>query len=225
MSTYPEEISIHFMSYANISFKAEIYAEELNIEWGDGGISVYRHPDFTTISHDFFCEGLINIQITGKNISYLNVSRLSLTSLSLSYCSQLEYLDCSVNELTELDLTTCPNLEELYCNSNNLIQLNLPAHPKLLQINVSYNILKQLDITNCESLQYIYCSNNHLDTFLFNKNIPLHYLDIGNNLFTDKELNQIFQQLSFQNEKDRIYYGQNPDSEFCNIQLLKEKGK
>ena len=34
MNIYPEEIEILFMSYAQISFKTEIAANELEINWG-----------------------------------------------------------------------------------------------------------------------------------------------------------------------------------------------
>ena len=37
-----EEIQIRFISYAHIPFKAEIEAENLQIDWGDGQYSQYR---------------------------------------------------------------------------------------------------------------------------------------------------------------------------------------
>ena len=36
MNISAEEFHIHFISYANIPFKAGIYASDLSIDWGDG---------------------------------------------------------------------------------------------------------------------------------------------------------------------------------------------
>ena len=39
MNISAEEFHIHFISYANIPFKAGIYASDLSIDWGDGTTS------------------------------------------------------------------------------------------------------------------------------------------------------------------------------------------
>ena len=40
MNISAEEFHIHFISYANIPFKAGIYASDLSIDWGDGTSSI-----------------------------------------------------------------------------------------------------------------------------------------------------------------------------------------
>lgn len=219
MNTYPEEIDILFMSYAQISFKAEIQAESFEINWGDGNISTYRNNLFSVINHDFANEGLQSIRITGINISSLKVSHLSLNAIILSNCPHLEYLDCSVNELSKLDLSHCPALEELHCNSNNIRKLNLTHQSHLQQANLSYNLLESLDITSCTSLQFLYCSENRLSDLNLKSKIPLRCLDISNNLLEWESLAHILQQLSYPTDNRIIHYTQNPGTDFCNYKI------
>ncbi len=42
MNISAEEFHIHFISYANIPFKAGIYASDLSIDWGDGTSSILK---------------------------------------------------------------------------------------------------------------------------------------------------------------------------------------
>lgn len=60
-----EEIQIRFISYAHIPFKAEIEAENLQIDWGDGQYSQYRGKHFHP-SHTYAHEGTFLIRMTGK---------------------------------------------------------------------------------------------------------------------------------------------------------------
>lgn len=192
MKTYPEEIHILFVSYAQIPLKIEIYADSTEIDWGDGNRSGSQN---FSVMHEFKTEGTYHIRISGKKITGLNISRSNLISLQLR-CPALEYLDCSVNELNELDLSHCPALEELYCNSNNLTQIDLSGLQHLQQANLSYNLLKTLDITLCRKLNALHCYANHLSTFKF-KPIPfLNFLDLGNNLLNQDQVNDILNQLS-----------------------------
>ena len=211
------------MSYANIPFKAEIYAQELDIDWGDGSVSTYRGHRFYTVIHDFNCEGLQQIQLKGKYINGMNISRLSLTALTLVHCPHLEYLDCSVNELHQLNLGECPLIEELYCNSNNLRTLDLSHQIRLQQANLSYNILQTLNIKPCKTLQSLVCSFNQLLSLEVDATIPLHHLDIKNNLLTAETLNQVFAQLQKTNGQTVLYYSQNPGTDCCDTTILKNR--
>ena len=168
MNISAEEFHIHFISYANIPFKAGIYASDLSIDWGDGTSSILKEKQYFNIVHHYQQEGLFHIKISGHRISNLNVSRLNLVDLQLEHCPSLEYLNCSINELKELDLSSCPALEELHCNSNNLQTLDLSSNPKLMQLNVSYNLLETLDLSLCPKLQSLYCSFNHLTSVCLN---------------------------------------------------------
>lgn len=213
MKTDLEEINILFMSYADIRFKAEISAREVEIHWGDGNISTYSGESFYTITRKFTCEGMQSIRISGTDITSLNVSRLSLTALSLLNCPNLEYLDCSVNELDRLDFSKCPRLEEIYCNSNNLQRIDLTGLTHLRQANLSYNALQSLDITPCKKLQNLFCSNNHLIHFVADENVPLEYLNLGYNLLSKNQLTQIYNIMVRSNRNATLRTSQNPGSE------------
>ena len=188
MNISAEEFHIHFISYANIPFKAGIYASDLSIDWGDGTSSILKEKQYFNIVHHYQQEGLFHIKISGHRISNLNVSRLNLVDLQLEHCPSLEYLNCSINELKELDLSSCPALEELHCNSNNLQTLDLSSNPKLMQLNVSYNLLETLDLSLCPKLQSLYCSFNHLTSVCLNHCRDILYIDLCNNLLNKEKL-------------------------------------
>lgn len=219
MNIYPEEIDMLYMSYAQISFKAEVYAESIEVNWGDGTISTYRNH-FSVLEHNFTNEGLQTIQIKGNAIDGLKIPRLSLTSLTFKHCLHLKYLDCSINELNLLDLSHCLTLEELYCNSNNIAKLDLPHQPHLQQANLSYNLLKSLDISACTELQFLHCNENRLSHLRLNSRIPLQYLDISNNLLEWEALEEIFQQQPHPENNKIIHYAQNPGTDFYNHKIL-----
>ena len=96
MNISAEEFHIHFISYANIPFKAGIYASDLSIDWGDGTSSILKEKQYFNIVHHYQQEGLFHIKISGHRISNLNVSRLNLVDLQLEHCPSLEYLNCSI---------------------------------------------------------------------------------------------------------------------------------
>ena len=50
MNISAEEFHIHFISYANIPFKAGIYASDLSIDWGDGTSSILKENNTSTSS-------------------------------------------------------------------------------------------------------------------------------------------------------------------------------
>lgn len=222
MNSYPGEIDILFRNYGSISFKIEISAEELEINWGDGDVLTCCKKGWLTIEHEFHAEREFLVRIKGRRIAGLNVARLNLLALSLR-CPQLEYLDCSVNELSELDLSHCPLLEELYCNSNNIVNLSLPRHSRLLQANVSYNRLEKLDVSGCTSLRALYGSGNCLVRVRLNAESSLSYLDLGNNLLDENELSSIFRHFAPKYGKGVIHYMQNPGTDSCDISSLKTK--
>ena len=220
MNISAEEFHIHFISYANIPFKAGIYASDLSIDWGDGTSSILKEKQYFNIVHHYQQEGLFHIKISGHRISNLNVSRLNLVDLQLEHCPSLEYLNCSINELKELDLSPCPALEELHCNSNNLQTLDLSSNPKLMQLNASYNLLETLDLSLCPKLQSLYCSFNHLTSVCLNHCRDILYIDLCNNLLNKEKL---FSQLPHRTKRAMIYYLENPGSEFSDYHLLKLK--
>jgi len=223
MNHLPEEICMHFMSYAGIPFTAEIYAHDLNIDWGDGVISSFRNSHYFSLQHEYETEGLYMIHISGLRISGLNVSRLSLTELFLLNCPALEYLNCAVNELEQLDLSACPVLEDLICNSNNLRKMDFSSNPRLLQINASYNLMTKLDVTACACLQCLCCSYNRLVQLRLEGCHLLNSLDCSANVLDRYSLENVFRDLSVKVHKGLICYSENPGSETVDSDLLQSK--
>lgn len=222
MNGYPEEIDILLKGYGPITFQIGISAEEVEINWGGGDILTHPKKGWMSAEHEFNTKEEFLVQVKGKRIVGLNVSRLNLIALSLN-CPDLEYLDCSVNELNRLDLAHCPALEELYCNSNNIENLLFPRQLRLVQANVSYNKLESLDVSGCTSLKALYGSSNKLTQVRLSAESPLSYLDLGNNLLDRNALNSIFRHFAPRQEKGVIHYMQNPGTDGCDVSLLKAK--
>lgn len=226
MDKYSEEIiTIHFVSYAGIPFKAEISADELLIDWGDGEQTDYCGKKYHQICRSFPFEGLYKIRISGKKISYLDVSRLCLSEIKLEHCVHLEHLNCSVNELTELNLEDCPALEELYCNSNNLQTIDFSKNPEISFIQASYNQLTNLEICHCAKLIALYCSNNYLHVLNASGCLLLININISSNRFDKNELTSFLKQFSYRSkpETPTIYYYPNPAGEYDDEDILKPK--
>lgn len=82
MNISAEEFHIHFISYANIPFKAGIYASDLSIDWGDGTSSILKEKQYFNIVHHYQQEGLFHIKISGHRISNTLISIIVSTHLS-----------------------------------------------------------------------------------------------------------------------------------------------
>lgn len=223
MSQLPEEIYLHFMNDAGNPFTAEIYAHDLNIDWGDGSVSTFRNNHYFSIRHLYSSEGHFVIHIQGIHITGLQVSRQGISLLSLLHCPHLEFLNCSVNELEHLDLTNCPALEELICNSNNLKKIDLSAALQLVYLNISYNLLTELDVTPCRNLQSLCCSYNRLLHISIQNCLQLSNLQCNANQLDKKQLTKIFKQLPPQTTHAMICYIKNPGDENINKATLKAK--
>lgn len=221
-----EVVTLRFINYTSIPFKAEIYADNLIIDWGDGEISNYKNTkNCLNLLHYYESEGTQQIKITGNNIFQLNLSGQNICELSFQNCRNLEYLNCSGNELFTLDIRECEILEELHCNSNNLTELIIPELNKLNQINISYNKLSKLQLANCSTLQTLYCAYNKLTGLDFSDNSLLNDINISHNFLTPECINHLFQQLSPQSEQDYaiIHYPGNPGFENCDVHILSVK--
>ena len=90
MNISAEEFHIHFISYANIPFKAGIYASDLSIDWGDGtsSILILQHrPSLSarrTVSYQNFrppdfkseCQPVKFSRFTTRTLSFFGISEL-----------------------------------------------------------------------------------------------------------------------------------------------------
>ena len=93
MNISAEEFHIHFISYANIPFKAGIYASDLSIDWGDGTSSILKEKQYFNIVHHYQQEGLFHIKISGHRISNQPIKFSRFTTRTLSFFGISELFD------------------------------------------------------------------------------------------------------------------------------------
>ena len=86
------------------------------------------------------------------DLTYLNVSSNSLTSMDLSKNTKLVTLVCDNNQLRSLDTSNNARLVNLYCFNNKLTSLDLSKNPSLKILQCQQNSLGKLDISSNENL-------------------------------------------------------------------------
>ncbi len=134
--------------------------------------SYFPDANFRSYLYGLYSKGYITPSDVNSRTS-LTPSSKSISSLQgVEYFTQLTYLNCSSNSLTSLNLSALTKLTSLDCHSNNLV--NLGTLPSSLQtINCSNNkfaslsitehsSLTSLDISNTTSINTLYCYNNAL---------------------------------------------------------------
>jgi len=149
--------------------------------WADNlGCSV---NEFITLQDQRFSKGTIAPYpwIKDGRIIQIDVRKMNLTKLDLSYCPEIETIFCSDNKLTELDLsrtpkleflncdrnpiqkvdlTHVPNLTNFWCNNGQLTELDLSCSSKLISLHCGHNSLKTLDLLACSNLELLYLRGN-----------------------------------------------------------------
>ncbi len=117
------------------------------------------------------------------NITSLDCSRNSLTSLDVSHNKELEKLICVKNSLTRLNVSKNTALKELYCMDNSLTHLDVSHNKALEYLNCSDNSLTSLDVSKNEELMGLGCAKNPLTSLDVSKNAKLKELYCkGNNI-------------------------------------------
>ena len=100
-----------------------------------------------------------------SELTKLDLSFCSLTTLNVSQNSKLIYFSVVSSNLTSLDISNNNALEELYCQINKLTSLNVSQNAKLVKLHVRNNNLISLDVSNNNALKELDCSNNCLTSF------------------------------------------------------------
>lgn len=100
----------------------------------------------------------------------------SFSTLDLSSNTKLTYLDCAPNlSLTSLNVRYCPDLENLICYSTSIQSLNLAYNSKLKSVScyntklvslslINKNQLASINVKNTPTLESLDCYNNVLTT-------------------------------------------------------------
>lgn len=121
-------------------------------------------------------------------ITNLNCSRNTLTSIDVSNNSKLTTLNCSNNSFSVLDVTNNVVLMSLYCTDNNLSNINTSQNTNLINFWCQRNAITSLDVSNNILLEQFICSNNLLSNIDVTNNIALKSFTIGQNSLTNLDL-------------------------------------
>ena len=167
--------------------------EDDNGYWGKDGILALPFKGYEgEIGRDAFKE----INLSGKNISTLkgieyfteltslDCSNNSLTSLDLSKNTKLTYLNVSINGLTTLSLSKNLSLTKLLCGTNKLTRLELYDNKSLSYLDCNNNYLKNLALPLSAELTEVYCQNNALTTLSLNDRTGVKVLNANYNSLT-----------------------------------------
>ncbi len=97
-----------------------------------------------------------------SNLTYLNCSHNTITTLDVNSLTNLTYLNCSSNLLTSLLVNNLINLTYLNCFSNRLASLSVNSLINLTYLNCSDNGLPSLTVSSLINLTSLICNNNYL---------------------------------------------------------------
>ena len=126
------------------------------------------------------------------NLTKLNVSYNSLTTLDVSKNTSLTELYADNNSLTSLDVSKNTSLTKLYINNNELTELDVTKNIALTSLDVgnhdfeyaNENKLTELDVSNNTALTYLAAKDTKLTTLDVSNNKALTYLDACSNNIT-----------------------------------------
>jgi hypothetical protein len=90
-------------------------------------------------SLNFSGNNLESFRYDGKNLTYLNCSFCSLTSLDINGSSGLETIHCENNQLSALAIDGLSKLRDLYCKGNRLTSLDVSKTPSIDRLDCSAN--------------------------------------------------------------------------------------
>ncbi len=96
------------------------------------------------------------------NLSTLDCSGNSLSSLNVSNNAELTVLDCANNGISTLDVSNNTLLTNLDCSGNNISTLDLTTNSALTVLDCSSCQLTTLDVSMLTNLTKLYCFSNSI---------------------------------------------------------------
>ena len=188
------------------NFKAALIALGVDLN-SDGFIQCSEAAAFTGYIIDVNNQGISDL--TGieafPNITILNCSYNSLTSLNVSSNTALNFLicnnnllqsldvssltalyqlDCSYNQLTDLDVSSNIALKLFFCGNNLLTDLDVSSNIALTDFGCESNALLGLNVSSNTALTFLACNFNSLTSLDVSSNTALNFLSCGNNSLT-----------------------------------------
>jgi hypothetical protein len=165
------------------------------IDWGDG-----LQPETVTLAyegerftHEYFADAVLNIVITGENITGLACSEIyeyTLKTMDVSKNPALQELSCGYNGLTALDVSQNAALKKLWCYDSDLNTLDISHNPALTELYCHFNHLTVLDVSKNPALEVLHCPNNDLTALDISKNPVLKNLNCYYNGLTELDLSR-----------------------------------
>ncbi|WP_452218537.1 leucine-rich repeat protein [Lacinutrix undariae] len=167
------------------NFKTYLVGNTLINTDGDSEISCAEATAFTGAIN---CASLSISNLTGieafVNISGLDVSYNTLTSLDVSANTALTFLSCSTNSLTSLSVSTNIALEWLIIRDNSLTNIDLSTNTNLQNLYCQGNLLTNLDLSTNTALVFLYANDNAITSLDVSSNTTLSRLYSNNNSLT-----------------------------------------
>jgi len=129
--------------------------------------------------------GEIECSLAAAYTGTLDVSSQGISDLTgIEAFTQITGLNCSLNSLTSLNVSANTALTDLECDGNALTSLDVTHNTVLAQMQCEYNQLTSLNVSGLTSLYYLLCNNNQLTTLNVSTNTDLSDLECNNNSIT-----------------------------------------
>lgn len=146
-----------------------------------------------------------------EGVLYLDLSNSGISDLTgIEAFVDIANLDCQNNMLTSLDLTFNTDLQSLFCNENELADLNILANDQLISLQCSDNLLTTLNVSGNPSLNDITCVRNLLTDLDLSTNAGLYQIVAHENQLTS---------ITFPNSSSLLEVVWLYDNNFVNLDL------
>jgi len=184
---YHYTASVHLVYIPDYAFLDALFGQVIDNN-GDGAFSYDE------------VEGVNALNVSGKNIqdltgieAFKNLGNLrcssnDLTSIELSFNTQLDYLDLFANDIAFLDVSNNTALRKLICPSNILKTLDVSHDTLLTYLDCSQNSIDSLDVSNNKNLIGLVCTYNDLTSLDISQNPDLKSLHCGGNKIEQLDL-------------------------------------
>jgi len=205
---------IEIVDIVDINFLHTLIEQGVDTD-GDSLISYDEAEAITDLNINNYWTSIRIVDLSGieafANLTELDVSVNSLTSLDISKNNALSVLKCYSNQLSSLDVSSNDHLTELSCFGNELSNLNISNNNVLSVLDCQINELTALDVSNNSALTELDCGRNELTSLDVAHNIHLTELWCSSNELTTLDV-------SNNTELRILWYGVN---QLANVDISK----
>jgi len=136
-------------------------------------------------------------QITGLDISYLNISSV----VGLEYFVNLRYLYAHDNQIASLNLSSFSNLISVLISNNPFNEITIPENSEIKEFVCGNCLINGINLNNLINVQILELDNNNLSSIELITYPKLNFISLNNNLFTsiDASNNDLLELIYCQN--------------------------